>query len=209
MRRTTGRITGWLVLGAALLLLVYGLTGVTPFRSGASGPQSVDTVSLDTSSLDGPSVVPELGESVVGFGSPLEVQVAEAPPFVDALELNAAGGPTGRLVWAGPGEIVPAAQFPHVALPPGIEPDFGAAGGPPANDAPSAAFGENADGLAGPSSGTLGSFLGAGSGAGNPNGPPLPPDPQVPEQVPEPSPLDLLQIALALLAGLMYRRFRA
>jgi len=27
--------------------------------------------------------------------------------------------------------------------------------------------------------------------------------------VPEPSPLDLLQIALALLAGLMYRRFRA
>ena len=33
-------------------------------------------MSLDTSSLDGPSVVPELGESVVGFGSPLEVQVA-------------------------------------------------------------------------------------------------------------------------------------
>jgi len=215
MRRKTGRITGWSVLGAALLLLVYGLTGVTPFRGGASGPQSVDTVSVDTSSLDGPSVVPELGESVVGFGSPLEVQVAEAPPFVDALELNAAGGPTGRLVWAGRGEIVAAAQFPHVALPPGIEPDFGAAGGPPANDAPFAAFGENADGLAGLSSGSLGSFLGAGSGAGNPNGPPLPldpqvpPDPQVPEQVPEPSPLDLLQIALALLAGLMYRRFRA
>jgi len=208
MRRKTGRITGWLVLGAVLLLLVYGLTGVTPFRGGASGPQSVDTVSLDTSSLDGPSVVPELGESVVGFGSPLEVQVAEAPPFVDALELNAAGGPTGRLVWAGPGEIVPA-QFPNMALPGGIEPDFGDAIEPPASDAPFAAFGESAEGFAGFASGTLGSFLGAGNGAGNPNGPPLPPDPQVPEQVPEPSPLDLLQIALALLAGLMYRRFRA
>lgn len=224
MRRKTGRITGWSVLGAALLLLVYGLTGVTPFRSGASpsrsgtsGPQSVDT-----SSVDGPSVVPELGESVVGFGSPLEVQVAEAPPFVDALELTAAAGPIGRLVWAGPGEIVPAAQFPNMALPGGIEPDFGAVGGPPATDAPFAAFGENADGVAGLSSGTLGSFLGAGGGAGsgtgsaadngtgNRNGPPPPPgtggDPQ---QVPEPSPVDLLQIALALFAGLVYRRFRA
>ena len=100
-------------------------------------------------------------------------------------------------------------------LPGGIEPDFGSVTEPPANDASFAAFGENADGGAGFSGGSLGSF----TGAGNPNGPvPLPGggDPARPSQnpdgppiVPEPSPLDLLQIALALLAGLAYRRFRA
>jgi hypothetical protein len=198
------------VLGAALLALVCGLAGVTPFGGGASGPQSVDTASLD-----GLSVLPGLGESVLTFGSPLDEQVAEAPPFGDALELNAgSGGPIGRLAWAGPGEIVPA-QFPNVALPGGIEPDFGEAGDQPLSDAPFAAFGESAEGFAGFSSGTLGSFLGAGSGAGNPNGPlPLPgtggdPPPGSDPPVPEPSPVDLLQIALALLAGLAYRRFRA
>ena len=213
MRRKAGRITGWSVLGAALLLLVCGLTGVTPFGGRASAPQSVDTASLD-----GLSVLPGLGGSVLSFGSPLEEQVAEAPPFGDALELHHAGSSRiGRLAWAGPGEIVPA-QFPNMALPGGIEPDFGDAIEPPASDAPFAAFGESAEGFAGFASGTLGSFLGAGNGAGNPNGPTplpggggdLPPrgDPAG-DPVPEPSPVDLLQIALALLAGLAYRRFRA
>jgi len=209
MRRKFGRIAGWAVLGAALLALICGLAGITPFGGGASGPQSVETASLD-----GLSALPGIGEAVLTFGSPLDEQVAESTPFGDALELNAGHDRIGRLAWAGPGEVVPA-QFPNVELPGGIEPDFGTATEPPANDASFAAFGENADGGAGFSPGTLGSF----TGAGNPNGPlPLPgggdparpsSNPDGPPVVPEPSPLDLLQIALALLAGLAYRRFRA
>jgi len=108
------------------------------------------------------------------------------------------------------------AQFSNVPLPGGVEPDFGDASEPPAGDALLAAFGENADGIAGLFPDGLGSFLGPGSShgpppggaqGGNPNGPlPLP---RGGEPVPEPSPMDLLQIALALLAGLAYRRFRA
>ena len=217
MRRKGGRVAGWSVLGAALLALVCGLSGVTPFGGGGGvpGPQSVETASLE-----GLSVLPGLGESVVSFGSPLEDEVADAPPFGDALELNAAGSSRiGRLAWAGPGEIVPA-QFPNVALPGGIEPDFGDASEPPASDAPFAAFGESAsaDGFAGLFPDSLGSFTGAGGGAGSPFGPPTgsAPGGDLPSQgepggdpVPEPSPIDLLQIALALLAALAYRRFRA
>ena len=210
MRRKLGRVAGWSVLAAALLALVCGLTGITPFGGGSSGPQSIETASTE-----GLAVLPGLGESVLNFGSPLEdqVQVAEAAPFGDALELTAGTGRIGRLAWAGPGEIVPA-QFPNVAVPDGIEPDFGAASEPPATDAAFAAFGESAEG--GSDGGLfpngLGSFAGGGGGLGagsagsagsDPDGPP--PDPQVPE----PSPVDLLQIALALLAGLAYRRFRA
>jgi hypothetical protein len=93
---------------------------------------------------------------------------------------------------------------------------------PPAGDAMLAALGENGDGgMAGLFPEGLGSFL--GGSATNPNGPPVPgpgdgDDRRFPRgddrpggtpQVPEPSPVDLLQIALALLAGLVYRRFRA
>jgi hypothetical protein len=211
MRLKGGKVAGWSVLVAALLALVSGLTGVTPFGGSASGPQTDENAGLD-----GLAVLPGLGETVVSFGSPLDDQAtAEAPPFGDAVELDARAGQPGRLAWAGPGEIVPA-QFPSVALPGGIEPDFGDTSEPAISDAPFAAFGESTDGFAGFSSGSLGSFSGGG---GNPNGPlpsgtpggDLPPrgDPGGDPQVPEPSPFDLLQIALALLACLAYRRFRA
>ena len=202
MRRMVGRIAGWSVLGAALLALIWGLAGLPFLRGGSSGSQNVETGILD--------VLPGLAEAALNFGSPLEDQVAEAPPFGDAFEIDAR-----RLAWTGPGEIV-SAQFPNVPLPGGVEPDFGDASEPPAGDALLAAFGENADGIAGLFPDGLGSFLGPGSShgpppggwqGGNPNGPlPLP---RGGEPVPEPSPMDLLQIALALLAGLAYRRFRA
>ena len=209
MRRKVGTIAGWSALGAALLALVCGLVGVTRFGSSGSTPQSAET-----GSVEGLSVLPGLGKSALAFVSPLEDQAVEAPPFGDALELDANHGGIGRLAWAGSGEIVPA-QFSNVPLPGGVEPDFGDASEPPAGDALFAAFGENADTIAGQFPDGFGSFLGAGNSQGPPpEGAPggdQPPrsDPGLDPQVPEPSPMDLLQIALALLAGLAYRRFRA
>ena len=209
MRRKVGTIAGWSALGAALLALVGGLAGVTRFGSSGSAPQSAQTGSDDSL-----SVLPGLGESALAFVSPLEDQAAETPPFGDALELDADHSGIGRLAWAGPGEPV-RAQFPNVPLPGGIEPDFGDTSEPLSSDALFAAFGENADTIAGLTPDGFGSFLGAGSSQGPPpegaSGGDQPPrsDPVVDPQVPEPSPVDLLQIALALLAGLAYRRFRA